>query len=428
MTDASLKITPLNQWHLDQGAQMAEFGGYHMPLWYPTGIKQEHLAVVTSAGLFDTSHMAPVMVAGADARGLLQACFTKDLEACIGKGPGPLAGGRSVYGAFLDKRGHVIDDAIIFQLTPESYMVVVNAGMGARIADHLMQHRELERRVQVNDLTDQLGKIDIQGPAAAKILAPLLTDPQRVFDHLVYFSFKGHFDSKSPDADAVRMAGDIPVMLSRTGYTGEFGFELFVDRKHAAAVWEALLGAGEAAGHNLIPCGLGARDSLRAGAVLPLSHQDIGDWPYTNHPWPFALPWDAEKKAFTKAFVGDRALLENTETQTTLAFAGNDPRKVTAGPESAVLDTQGEPIGTVLTCVTDMAIGRVDGRIVSVASPDRPESFSPRGLSCGFVRVNAPLDVGQPVSLRGGRRTIQAVIVDDIRPHRSARRPIKDMT
>jgi len=427
MTKASLKITPLNQWHRDQGAQMAEFGGYHMPLWYPVGIKKEHLAVITAAGLFDTSHMAAIMVTGADARPLLQKCFTNDLESCIGPRHLPLPDGRSVYGAFLDSRGHVIDDAIIFQVAPEEYMVVVNAGMGAAVAVQLEEHRETGRIVRVEDLTDRLGKIDIQGPAAARIVATLLTDSERVFDKMVYFSFKGHFDPDHPHASAVRMSVDIPVLLSRTGYSGEFGFEIFLDRAHAPALWNALMDAGQRVGTDLLPCGLGARDSLRAGAVLPLSHQDIGDWPYRNHPWPFALPWDATGNNFTKPFVGDRALLADNSPETTLAFAGYDPRKVSAGADSVVLDDRGTPIGTVLTCATDMAVDRVNGHIVSLASPDRPGGFSPRGLSCGFIRVKTPIDVGQPVSLKDNRRTIQAVIVDDIRPNRSARRPIKSM-
>lgn len=124
------KITPLHVWHAAHGANMADFGGYEMPLWYSTA-KKEHLAVLTSADIFDTSHMAVVMVAGPGAYDLLQLCFTNDLAACIGKSKKPLSSGRCVYGAYLNEKGEVIDDTIIYQLEENSYMAVVNAGMGA---------------------------------------------------------------------------------------------------------------------------------------------------------------------------------------------------------------------------------------------------------------------------------------------------------
>ena len=419
----STKTTPLNAWHRNHGANMADFGGYDMPLWY-SSVKDEHLAVLTGAGVFDTSHMAAVSVTGPGAEGLLQYCFTNDLSACMGPSKKPLSPGRCVYGAFLDEKGQTIDDAIVFFVEAGSYMVVVNAGMGGTVADHL-RHNLGGREATVTDLSDRLGKMDIQGPAAAKVLGQVLADPKAVFAGMPYFSFKGHFDNASPLADAARLDEGTPILLSRTGYTGEFGFEIFLAADKIQRLWERLLAAGEP--YDIKPCGLAARDSLRAGAVLPLSHQDIGHWPFINHPWPFALPFTADQVGFAKDFIGRGALENQTDIAFTQAFAGKDLRKISAGQESRVIDANGQVIGTVLTCATDMGIGRHDGEIVSVASPNKPEGFKAKGLCCGFVKVNRKLSVGQHVDIADSRRKITVTIVDDVRPHRTARSPMADM-
>lgn len=424
MTAPPLKTTPLHGWHRGRGAKMAPFGGYEMPLWYDSP-KNEHLAVLTAAGLFDTSHMAVLAIAGEGAHALLQRAFTQNLEACLGPSRAPLAAGRSVYGAFLDPRGGTIDDAIVFKLGPERFLAVVNAGMGPPVARHLAGLAG-GQAVRIEDLSDRLGKIDLQGPAAARILSRVVADPDRVLAKLPYFAFKGHFDPAAAAAEPVALRNGVPILLSRTGYTGEFGFEIFVRPEHAVETWERLLSAGE----GLLPCGLAARDSLRAGAVLPLSHQDIGAWPFCNHPWPFALPYTADRRGFTKRFVGDEALLSACATaEHTLPFVGFDPRKVTTSeaPGATVRDREETPIGRVTTCVTEVSLGRVAGRIVGLASPEAPPGFAPRGLACGFVRVKTRLAPQTRVVLDDGRRRIEVEIVEDIRPHRTARRPLDAM-
>ena len=416
------KKTPLHAWHTARGAKMAAFAGYDMPLWYSSA-KDEHLAVLTAAGMFDTSHMAVLMVNGPEALDLLQWCFTNNLGACMGPARKPLYPGSCVYGAFLNDKGEVIDDAIVFQTAANHYMVVVNAGMGATLSAHLLR-QAAGRAVAVHDLTDQVGKIDVQGPAAAKIVSGMLKASQNVFNALPYFAFKGHFQANPPMPTAVLLRDGTPVLVSRTGYTGELGFELFVEARHTVAVWEALLAAGEPLG--LIPCGLAARDSLRAGAVLPLSHQDIGPWPFINHPWPFALPYNEDRSAFTKNFLGADALRANPDADFTYPFVGRDLRKVTTDGKTRVLDSRGEAIGTVLTCATDMGIGTHEGRILSVASPDRPPGFKPKGLACGFVKVQKALSPGDEVVISDQRRQLPVTIVSDIRPDRTARRPLKE--
>ena len=418
--------TVLHPWHQDAGGRMGEFAGYEMPLWYPAGAATEHVTVLERAGLFDTSHMSVLEVRGPEALDLLQFCFTKDLVRSHPAGGGPLNVGRSAYGAFLDEQGNVIDDAIVFRRGEDCFLVVVNAGMGQRVSTHLQAYRR-SRKVEIEDFSGRIGKIDLQGPQSAGILACLLSEAQRVLSGLVYFAFAGDFrDPQSGPGGEVRLQDGTPLLLSRTGYTGEFGFEIFVALERTETVWKALLEAGRPFG--LLPCGLAARDSLRTGAVLPLSGQDIGPWPFIRHPWEFALPFDARKEAFTKIFVGGGALLEGRERAWwTYPFVGRDVRKVADRGRSVVLDARGEEIGSVTSCTTDRAIGWHGGRIVNASRPERPAGFSTAGLACGFLRARKPLRAGEVVQLRDQRRTIEAVIVEDIRPGRTARRPMGEM-
>lgn len=415
--------TPLYNWHRGNGASFAVFHGWQMPLWYPAGARQEHLSVITAAGMFDTSHMGAISLTGHDARNLLQVCFTKNLDRCLGAKKAPLATGRSVYGVFLNERGETIDDAILFYLAEERYLVVVNCGMAPPVTAHLRKHAE-GLKVTIEDISARMAKIDLQGPLSARILARVLKDGADTLSDMVYFSFKGDYEHDRGFA-GVALSGGTELLLSRTGYTGEFGFELLVNPEHVLRVWESLIAAGGEFG--LTCCGLAARDSLRAGAVLPLSQQDIGPWPYINHPWQFALPFNADGSAFTKRFIGDVVLQLRQTADHTHPFAGYDPRKVSTGDAQAlVLDASENEIGVVLTCVGDLAIGRVDGRICSVASPNKPEDFKPLGLCCGFVRVRSKLDAGTQVFLKDKRRRIRVDITDDIRPDRTARRPMRE--
>ncbi len=418
MTDS--KKTVLHRYHVENGANMALFGGYDMPLWYKTGTRGEHLSVIQAAGIFDTSHMASVLVKGVGARGLLQYCLSKDMDACLGKGKTPLVEGRCVYGQFLDIDGTVIDDAIVYQLQAESYMIVVNAGMGGEIAAHLEKSAG-EHDAAIEDLTDCVGKMDIQGPESGRILQKVLKDPAGVFNRLIYFAFKGGFNDLQTSSP-VELLDGTPVLISRTGYTGEFGFELFVAIDKLDSLWTTLLEAGKDKG--IMACGLASRDSLRAGAVLPLSHQDIGPWLFLNNPWQFALAWNNDNRSFSKNFIGAKALLRSNWEKHTLAFAGFDPRKIAAGDGSFVISDGGERIGSILTCTTDMAIGRLDNEIVSVAGSDE---FQAKGLCCGFVLLDSRYNPGDLIYLTDGKRKIKVEIRADVRPGRTARCSIDKM-
>ena len=414
------KQTVLHSWHVANGANMALFGNYDMPLWYKTGAKAEHLAVIQGAGIFDTSHMAVVSVQGKDARALLQHCLSKNLDTCLGQGKSGLMDGRCVYGVFLKADGTVIDDAIVYQLQAESFMVVVNAGMGGEIASHLVANRA-GQAVTVTDLTDRVGKMDIQGPDSARILQKIIKNPTAVFERLVYFSFKGGFGELKA-SPPVELVDGTPLLLSRTGYTGEFGFELFVPIDRLVSLWAMVLEAGKDKG--ILACGLAARDSLRAGAVLPLSHQDIGPWPFLNNPWPFALPYNEDHASFSKEFIGAQALLQSNWNKYTQPFAGFDPRKIAAGTDNFVTSVTGERLGSILTCTTDMAIGRKGDEIVSVAGN---AEFQAKGLCCGFVLLDKKCAPGELIFLTDGKRKIKVEIRADIRPNRTARKAMHVM-
>jgi aminomethyltransferase len=388
---------------------MTDFGGWEMPLWYPSGSVKEHLAVIERSGLFDIGHMDLLRVRGKDAFGLLQLCLTRDIA--------PLSPGACGYSVILDERGHAIDDAIAYNMGKDGYILIVNANMGPAVLEHLTRNGA-SSDVSVTDESGKFSKIDIQGPASPKIVRKLLARGRDLFDRLRYFRFGG--DYADPESE-IAFAGGVPALLSRTGYTGEVGFEIVMPRDKAHDVWNMIIDAG---GGDTTPCGLAARDSLRAGAGLPLSHQDIGDWPFVNTPWNFALPLGRDGN-FTKKFIGSGIYgpggspRDGSNIRYTYPFCGFDPRKVETGGAGVFLD--GVPIGVVSTCVIDMAIGRSGGEIFSAASGGKPDSFKPKGLACGFVRVGRPLETGRRVTLKDARRSVEVEIVNDIRPARTAR-------
>jgi len=301
-------------------------------------------------------------------------------------------------------------------------MVVVNAGMGGLVSQHLGNFAAAD--VEITDLTGEIGKIDIQGKFSALILEALFEKPDDVLSDMAYFSCKGDIFPANRSRELALIDGT-SVLLSRTGYTGEFGFELFVAASQTSALWERLLDVGHS--FNVLPCGLAARDSLRAGALLPLSHQDIGNWLFANTPWSFVLPWDEGGNAFTKQFVGADAVLAGSTSSYTYGFAGYDPRKIPQTEKTAVIDEDSKPVGVVLTCTTDMGVGRIGEKIVSVATPEelgRPSDFKARGLSCGFLKTTRPYDSGDILYLSEGKKKIKVEIRSEVRPDRTARKPM----
>jgi aminomethyltransferase len=414
-----LKRTALFNQHKKQGALFGEFGGYEMPLWFKSGAKNEHFAVLLSAGIFDTSHMSTLLINGVKSRDLLQYLTAKDLEKAIGKDKKPLDNNQSVYSVYLNENGHVIDDTIIFQLDKNRYISVVNASMGKKISEHMNKFNKND--IEIIDYTDKIVKIDLQGVLSVKTLYSLLKDPFFLHD-MKYFTFHGSFDDNTSNGNKVLTKMGYPILVSRTGYTGEIGFEIFVDSEYGENLWEHLLNTD----FEVLPCGLAARDSLRTGAMLPLSHQDIGNWPFLNNPWTFVLPFNDAKSAFTKQFLGDKALLNCDYNEFTYPFLGFDLRKVPSNGGSIVLDNSAQEIGVTLTCVTEPSIDRYNDRIYCINDNQKPNNLNIKGLSCGFVKVNKTLNIGDKIKLSDKKRTIDVEIVKSIRPNLTARKAISN--
>src|SRR3984893_12025624 len=233
--------TPLYDRHVALGAHMVEFGGYDMPLQY-SSIREEHVAVRTRAGLFDLSHMGEVRISGDGAERAVQHLITNDL--------GRVAAGGAVYSVMCNEHGGIVDDVVVYR-DAESCMVVVNAA--CRQKDVAWMLSQVADRADVEDQSDECALLAVQGPRALEILSTL-TD----VDLAAVRPFHAAFGD---------VAG-IGARLSRTGYTGEDGFELYVLADVAPALWDALLEAG--GGHGMVPCGLGARDTLWLEAGVSL--------------------------------------------------------------------------------------------------------------------------------------------------------------
>ncbi len=257
--------TPLYQKHVELGARLVEFAGYEMPLHYRGGINEEHLTVRSAAGLFDVSHMAEFRVSGPDATDFLRYVTLND--------PAKLKPGRGQYSMLPNDRGGIVDDIYLYRQGEDQYLVVANAANRDAVADHLGGLAD-GRDVQVGDETEDWALIALQGPSAALILDRLvsmdLTDIKR-------------------NATAQAELSGVPVILSRTGYTGEDGFEVFAATKDAEAVWDVLVGAGA------VPCGLGARDTLRLEAGFPLYGHELTE---ATNPLCTDFAWVVKDKEF----------------------------------------------------------------------------------------------------------------------------------
>lgn len=243
-----LHETALIDVHRALGARLIEFGGWLMPVQY-AGILDEHRAVRERAALFDLSHMGELEVEGDDAGDALAAALVTD--------PRTLAVGRAHYSMIVAPDGGIIDDLIVYRLGPERFLVVANASNAAVVSDELA-HRLDGWKAVLDDRSLATSLVAIQGPKAAEILAPL-TDVD--LPALKYYAI----------ADGT-VAG-VPALVARTGYTGEDGFEVFVDWARGPEVWEALAAAGKDAG--IVPAGLGARDTLRLEAGMPLYGNEL---------------------------------------------------------------------------------------------------------------------------------------------------------
>jgi aminomethyltransferase len=264
MPDATetLRTTPLDAQHRANGARMVPFAGWQMPLEFG-GIAAEHQAVRSTAGLFDVSHMGQIEVAGRRAVAALQRACCNDA--------GRLQLGHAQYSGLLTDEGTFVDDLVVYRLGPSHFLLVVNASNVAKDVEWLTRVAGELGDVAVVDTSRRYALLALQGPASASVLSTLTGAD---IDHLRSYAFTYG-----------EVAG-ARALIARTGYTGEDGFEIFVPPATAGAVWGALLEAGAPKG--VVPCGLGARDTLRLEAGMRLYGQDIDD---TTTPLEAGLGW-----------------------------------------------------------------------------------------------------------------------------------------
>jgi aminomethyltransferase len=282
--NAKLARTPLYDCHREAGARLVPFAGWEMPVQY-VGVIEEHHAVRQAAGLFDVSHMGEFRVQGPAAEAFLQALTPNDVT--------KLTPGRAHYSALLSEQGTYVDDLLVYRRSSEEFLVVVNAANIATdfawVAGRAAAHPG--GGVAVENVSDQYALLAVQGPRAVEIVQGL-TDAD--LDAIRYYRF------------AEGSVAGVPAILSRTGYTGEDGFELYVPPDAAADLWRELLRVGAEAG--LQPAGLGARDTLRLEAGMALYGNDIDD---TTTPWEAGLDWTVKPAAGD--FVGRAALMAQKE-------------------------------------------------------------------------------------------------------------------
>lgn len=243
--------TPLYDIHVACGGRMVPFAGYLLPVQYETGVIAEHMAVRQACGLFDVSHMGEITCTGAGALENLNYLLANDFTG--------MKDGQARYSPMLNEEGGVVDDLIVYKVREAHYFLVVNAANKDKDFEWLRNH-QLEG-AEFQDISAKAGQIALQGPGALEILKKVAKEeeiPKKYYSAV----FHGH-------------AAGVGCVISRTGYTGEDGYELYMAAKDAPAVWNALMEAGRAQG--LIPCGLGARDTLRLEAAMPLYGHEMDD-------------------------------------------------------------------------------------------------------------------------------------------------------
>lgn len=346
----SMKSTPLTEKHIALGAKMAEFAGYNMPIQY-TSIKEEHVCVRESVGVFDVSHMGEFIVKGREAMAFLQSITSNDVS--------KLAIGDAQYSCLPNKTGGIVDDLLVYRLPEDNcaageqaFMCVVNASNEEKDWNWMVENSG-DFEVSLRNISAVTGLLAVQGPKAAAALQSL-TDVDLAA--MPYYSFKkGAF------------AGVENVILSATGYTGSGGFEIYLDNKDIVKVWDAIFAAGEPFG--IKPVGLGARDTLRLEMGYCLYGNDIDD---TTSPLEAGLGWITKlaKGKFTNsdffqkqketgvsrklvAFIVDDRRVPRHDYPIEDA-AGNVIGKVTSGTQSPTLD---KPIGTGYVTTENSKLG-----------------------------------------------------------------------
>ncbi len=310
-----MKRTPLFNKHVSLGAKMVPFAGFEMPVQY-SGLTEEHFAVREKAGLFDVSHMGQFFIEGPGAKDLLQYVATNNADA--------LKDGKAQYTCLTNENGGIVDDLIVYKIADEKYFVVVNASNIDKDWNHINNHNTFG--AIMTNASDEMSLLAIQGPKATEILQKL-TPVQ--LQNLPYYHFT-----------IGEVAGIQDIIISNTGYTGSGGFEIYFKNEDAEKLWDELMSAGEEFG--MLPCGLGARDTLRLEKGFCLYGNDLDD--HTT-PLEAGLGWITK---FDKDFVAKDILEKQKSEGVTKKLAGFEMQEK-AIPRNGypVLDAEGKTIGKV---------------------------------------------------------------------------------
>jgi aminomethyltransferase len=325
----ALAETPLAEEHERLGASFTDFAGWRMPVRYSSDLAEHH-AVRNAAGLFDLSHMGEVELTGPDAAAALDHALAGALS--------KVRVGRAKYSLLCAPDGGVLDDLVVYRLGERRYLVVVNAANAEQDSAELVRRAE-GFDVEVTDRSAHTALIAVQGPASAAILSSLAEPAtEEIIGELKYYA-----------ASPATLAG-VEVLLARTGYTGEDGFELYVPNASAPGLWRTLLAAG--VGHGLLPTGLACRDTLRLEAGMALYGHELD-----TETSPFAAGL-GRVVALDKEFVGRDALAaiaEKTPPRTLVGLTGTGRRAGRAG--AAVLGPAGSLVGRVTSGVLSPTLG-----------------------------------------------------------------------
>ncbi len=251
-TAPALKQTPLNATHRRMGGRMVDFGGWDMPVQYVAGTIEEHLRTRTHSGLFDVSHMGEIDVKGADAIPFVNRLVSNDAA--------KLVDGQAQYSALTTPEGTVIDDLLVYRFAEDHLLLVVNASTTEKDWDWIKSHQK-DERVELQNVSANYCQLALQGPDALRIMQTLTETP---LEEIKYYHFReGHVDG-------------IPSIISRTGYTGEDGFEVYAAADKAAHLWDRILDAGNHdTPEGVLPCGLAARNTLRLESAMALYGHEI---------------------------------------------------------------------------------------------------------------------------------------------------------
>ncbi len=324
-----LKRTPLFESHRELGARLVEFGGWEMPVQYPSGILEEHRAVRERAGLFDVSHMGEFRAEGPGALAFLQSLVPNNVAR--------LKQHQALYTQICRPDGGTLDDLLIYRLDEQRFMIVVNAGTTAKDWTWFGEHAAGHEGVTLTDISAETGLLALQGPLAISILQPLTDSP---LDTIAYYHCL-------PGA----VAG-ITCLISRTGYTGEDGFELYCAAGDAPALWRRLLEAGRP--HGLSPAGLGARDTLRLEAGYCLYDHELTE-DFT--PLEAGLGWTVKLEKGGD-FIGREALAQEKAQGLRRTLVGIELRERGVPRAGYPILREGRQIGTLTSGTMSPTLGR----------------------------------------------------------------------